>query len=89
MKDKLPADWILLAVDRHGEPLVLDGAEGLLARDLLPELFACDCGIVEPKQRLRAGLYKMTEVKLSADSYGDPVISGTWHALGDSDWIPL
>lgn len=75
-----PTDWILLAVDRQGEPLVLDAADGFYRYELLTELYACDNGIYHEKG-LKPGLYKMTACRVVPDSYGDPEISGKWERL--------
>lgn len=79
-KNDLDLSWILLGVDRHGEPMVLDAAPDFYAVDLITELYACDNGIVYEKG-LKPGLYKMTECRVRNNDPDYPEISGKWEQL--------
>lgn len=79
-EEGLATDWILLAVDRHGEAFVLDADEGFWHVDLLTELWACDNQIDYPSG-LEAGLYLMTNIVIAPDFDGDPTFKGSFQPL--------
>jgi hypothetical protein len=79
-EEDFATDWILLAVDRHGEAFVLDADEGFWSVDLLTELWACDNQIDYPSG-LEAGLYLMTDIVIAPDFDGDPTFKGRFQSL--------
>ena len=79
-EEDFATDWILLAVDRHGEAFVMDADEGFWRHDLLTELWACDNRIDYPSG-LEAGVYLMTDIVIAPDFDGDPTFKGSFQPL--------
>lgn len=77
--DCLNLEWILVAVDRHGDGLIIDASPDFYKVDLITELFACDNGLTQPKG-LAVGLYRVTNVRVWADDE-DVDIKGDWFAI--------
>lgn len=72
-------EWILLGVNRRAEAFVMDADSGFFDVDLLPEFWAEDNGIDYPP--LAVGMYLMTDIVITPDSYGDPTFKGKFKAI--------
>lgn len=79
-EEEFATDWILLAVDRHGEAFVMDADEGFWRYDLLTELWACDNQIDYPSG-LEPGVYMMTDIVIAPGFDGDPTFKGKLQPL--------
>lgn len=75
----LKLDWILIAVDRRGEGLILDASPDFYSVDLITELYACDNGITVPKG-INPGLYLMQDI-IVIGGEDDCDIKGSWTTL--------
>ncbi len=86
--DDPPKDfsWLLIAITRTGQPLIIDGSEDFWNYDIIVNgVCALDNGVVIPKGLLHGALYRVDNIKFAGDSWPDlngecwgPDISGDW-----------